>query len=76
MGTMNEQGFPVDFDSTVRLRPKVSSAELGQRHSTSEILAVSAASSADPQRRTDAFTRCQLHPSSAATPSTGRALPA
>ena len=31
MGTMNERGGPVDFDSTVRLRPKVSSAELGQR---------------------------------------------
>jgi len=30
-GTMNEDGFPVDFDSTVRLRPKASSAELGPR---------------------------------------------
>lgn len=31
VGTMNEQGFPVDFDSTIRLRPKVSSTELGRR---------------------------------------------
>ena len=44
--------------------------------STSEIRSVSAASSASPQRRSEAFTGCQLHPSSAATSSTGRALPA
>ncbi|MXZ65327.1 MAG: hypothetical protein F4Z00_07215 [Acidimicrobiaceae bacterium] len=31
VGTINEQGFPVDFDSTMRLRPKTGSAELGQR---------------------------------------------
>ena len=30
-GTMNEQGFPVDFDSTVRLRPRRKAAELGKR---------------------------------------------
>ena len=30
-GTMNEQGFPVDFESTVRLRPRLSPAKLGER---------------------------------------------
>ena len=30
-GTMNEQGFPVDFDSTARLRPRLKPAELGER---------------------------------------------
>ena len=30
-GTMNEHGFPADFDSTVRLRPKLSPDELGER---------------------------------------------
>ena len=30
-GTMDEQGFPVDFDSTVRLRPRVGPAELADR---------------------------------------------
>ena len=30
-GTMNEQGFPADFDSTARLRPKLKPAELGER---------------------------------------------
>lgn len=30
-GTMNEHGFPVDFDSTIRLRPKANVTELGQR---------------------------------------------
>ena len=30
-GTMNEQGFPVDFDSTVRLRPRLSPTKLGDR---------------------------------------------
>ena len=30
-GTMNEQGFPVDFDSTVRLRPRHRAVELGER---------------------------------------------
>ena len=30
-GTMNEQGFPVDFDSTARLRPRLGPAELGER---------------------------------------------
>ena len=29
-GTMNEQGFPVDFDSVTRLRPRVGPAELGR----------------------------------------------
>ena len=28
-GTTNEQGFPVDFDSATRLRPRVGPAELG-----------------------------------------------
>ncbi len=37
---------------------------------------MSASSSAQPQRRTEAFTGCQLHPSSEATSSTGRARPA
>ena len=31
VGTLNEQGFPVDFDSTVRLRPRANSNELGER---------------------------------------------
>ena len=43
---------------------------------TSEILAVSASMSAWPQRRTDALTGCQLHPSSEATSLTGRPQPA
>ena len=43
---------------------------------TSEILAVSASMSASPQRRTDALTGCQLHPSSEATSLTGRPRPA
>lgn len=30
-GTMNERGFPVDFDSTTRLRPRCSPAEFGER---------------------------------------------
>lgn len=30
-GTMNEQGFPVDFASTARLRPKLDAAELTER---------------------------------------------
>ena len=30
-GTTNEQGFPVDFDSATRLRPRVGPAELGGR---------------------------------------------
>ena len=30
-GTMNAQGFPVDFDSTARLRPKLNPAALGER---------------------------------------------
>ena len=30
-GTMNERGFPVDWDSTTRLRPRVGPAELGDR---------------------------------------------
>ncbi len=30
-GTMNEQGFPVDFDSAVRLRPRLRRAELADR---------------------------------------------
>ena len=30
-GTMNEQGFPVDFDSTARLRPRLGRTELGER---------------------------------------------
>ena len=30
-GTMNEQGFPVDFDSTARLRPKIGPTKLGER---------------------------------------------
>ena len=29
-GTTNEQGFPVDFDSVTRLRPRVGPAELGR----------------------------------------------
>ena len=43
---------------------------------TSEILAASASMSAPPQRRTDALTRCQLHPSSEARSLTGRPRPA
>ena len=43
---------------------------------TSEIRSVSASSSASPQRRTDVFTGCQLHPSSEATSWTGRPQPA
>ena len=43
---------------------------------TSEILTVSASMSASPQRRTDALTGCQLHPSSEATSLTGRPRPA
>ena len=31
VGTMNEQGFPVDFDSTARLRPRLGPTELGER---------------------------------------------
>ena len=30
-GTMNEQGFPVDFESTARLRPRLSPTRLGER---------------------------------------------
>ena len=30
-GTMNEQGFPVDFDSTARLRSRLGPTELGER---------------------------------------------
>ena len=30
-GTMNEQGFPVDFDSTARLRPRLGPTKLGER---------------------------------------------
>ena len=30
-GTMNEKGFPVDFDSTARLRPRLGRTELGER---------------------------------------------
>ena len=30
-GTMNERGFPVDFDSATRLRPRVRRAELADR---------------------------------------------
>ena len=43
---------------------------------TSEIGAASASMSAPPQRRTDALTRCQLHPSSEARSLTGRPRPA
>ena len=30
-GTLNERGFPVDYDSTPRIRPRLSPAELGDR---------------------------------------------
>ena len=30
-GTMNDEGFPVDFDSTARMRPRVGPAELADR---------------------------------------------
>ena len=30
-GTMNDQGFPVDFDSTARLRPRVGPADVADR---------------------------------------------
>ena len=43
---------------------------------TSEILAVPASMSAPPQRRPDALTGCQLHPSSEATSLCGRPRPA